>query len=282
MPFFRKLLARLAWKLYALSIYKQNVGEDPYIADKLRKIFHDSAQKHKKFLSRQLFRNQTETVQSGLFKGVTLVNESNWNEAYLLTMLLGQYERQIQEKITTLSMVDFKNVVVIGCAEGLFSMGLAKVFPNASVISVDIDPDTLAICRRNAELNGILDRCQFLPSITQDTLAGYLSNGENNLVFSDCEGYEFDLLTKDFVAKFPNTHYFCEIHDFDAGGKIIVGKKEALLAAFADTHKLDLIATEGRNPREGGRLDELTSSEQWLALDEGRVRGMEWFRAEPV
>jgi len=281
MPPFQKFLARLAWKLYALSIYKQDVGDDPYVADKLRKIFHDSAQKHKKALSRQLFKAEVETVRGGLFEGISLVNQSNWNEAYLLTMYLGQYERQIQNEIEALLDIDFANVIIIGCAEGFFTMGLAKVFPKATIVSVDIDPNTLAICRQNAEINGYTDRCEFLSAADQGVLASYLDNGKPNLVFSDCEGYEFTLLTKDFVEKYPQTSYVCEIHDFNDRGEIIAGKKDALADAFAGTHEVKVFSGEPRDPREGTMLDDFTSSEQWLALDEGRARGMEWLVSTP-
>lgn len=281
MALIQKILSRLAWKFYSLSIYKQDVGDDPYIADKLKKIFHDSAQKHKKSLSRMLFTAEVETVRSGLFEGISLVNQSNWNEAYLLTMYLGQYEQQIQNRLETLSGTKFQNIIVIGCAEGFFTMGLAKVFPNSKVVSVDIDPNTLAICRRNAEINGISDRCVFLSSADQAVLGGYLDNGAQNLVFLDCEGYEFSLITPDFVKKYPQATYVCEIHDFSDRGEITPDLKEKLLGAYIETHDVEVFSGEPRDPRKGAMLDHLTSSEQWLALDEGRARGMEWLIATP-
>lgn len=52
--------------------------------------------------------------------------------------------------------------VDLGTGSGAISLGLAEVFPEATVLAVDVSPAALAIARQNAQENGLGDRIQFL------------------------------------------------------------------------------------------------------------------------
>jgi len=53
-----------------------------------------------------------------------------------------------------------KNVLDVGCGDGLFSVQLAKV--GASVVGMDISPEAIAVSRRRAEIDGVGDKTTFV------------------------------------------------------------------------------------------------------------------------
>jgi release factor glutamine methyltransferase len=52
--------------------------------------------------------------------------------------------------------------VDLGTGSGAIAMGLATVFPQATILAVDVSPAALAIAQQNALANGLGDRIQFL------------------------------------------------------------------------------------------------------------------------
>ncbi|MDR3154157.1 MAG: 50S ribosomal protein L11 methyltransferase [Deltaproteobacteria bacterium] len=45
-------------------------------------------------------------------------------------------------------------ILDLGAGSGILSLGAAKLFPEAEVLGLDVDPDTVAVARANAEANG--------------------------------------------------------------------------------------------------------------------------------
>jgi len=53
---------------------------------------------------------------------------------------------------------DFKNALDMGCGSGILAIALTKLLPNIKVTAVDIDPESIVVTERHAELNKVSDK----------------------------------------------------------------------------------------------------------------------------
>lgn len=78
----------------------------------------------------------------------------------------------VEEVIRLAQLHHWTNPVIVdaGTGSGCIAVTLARELAGAQVIATDISTEALAVARRNAELNGVAERVQFLPSDWLDTL----------------------------------------------------------------------------------------------------------------
>jgi len=50
---------------------------------------------------------------------------------------------------------DFKNGLDMGCGSGILAIALLNLWPDAKMVAVDIDPESVIVTRRHAEMNGV-------------------------------------------------------------------------------------------------------------------------------
>lgn len=51
----------------------------------------------------------------------------------------------------------FKNALDMGCGSGILAIGITKIWPDAAVAAVDIDPESIIVSERHAAMNGCKD-----------------------------------------------------------------------------------------------------------------------------
>lgn len=222
------------------------------------------------------FRNDP-TVRSGPFRGLFYPNLRSAGSA-LVPKLLGTYESELHATINSLRPVDFATIVDIGCAEGYYAVGLARLFPATPIRAYDIAKTARQLCSDMAQanramhvnINGNCDRLELL-SLPSDRM---------NLVISDCEGYEKELFDSEVVQHLSASICIIELHD--CKDRTIACTIPAL---FASTHEIELILSVADGEKASRYNSPLLSAcdhfEREVAFAENRPDVMKWLIARP-
>jgi 2-polyprenyl-3-methyl-5-hydroxy-6-metoxy-1,4-benzoquinol methylase len=95
-------------------------------------------------------------VLSGPFKNIILPKEYALDiNKFFIPKLIGSYESNIYEAVRKAAERNPNTVINVGCAEGYYTVGLARLLPNAIVYAFDLDTNAQAICARAAKENGV-------------------------------------------------------------------------------------------------------------------------------
>ena len=93
------------------------------------------------------------TIQDGPFKGMTYV--ASTSEGGIAPKLLGVYESVLHDVFADAPRRHYDAVLNVGCAEGYYAIGCARLLPNVDVLAWDIDPVARRKCLELARLNGV-------------------------------------------------------------------------------------------------------------------------------
>lgn len=218
-------------------------------------------------------------VRHGVFQGLKYPTSELLGHV-VTPKLLGSYERELQPLLERLRTQDYSEVVDIGCAEGYYAVGLARLFPNATVYAYDINPEAIRLCRLMARENGV-DARVITGAFCNATALQNLPFTRRALVVSDCEGYEKHLFTPETAHKLAAHDVLIEVHDL-----VDIGISAQLRAAFAATHQLEVIlSVDDIKKAQQYEYPELASfdlAERKMLLTEWRASQMEWFYFSPL
>jgi len=182
---------------------KLTVRQFPYIYVQLKELREWSKTRKKELSTRCsniLFSDRT--VLNGPFASMSYPEMTSIGSA-LYPKLLGSYERELHEVMDYIVEQNYECIVVIGCAEGYYAVGLAIQMKNVRVYAFDIDQDAIRLCEAMAALNNVQIRTSghFSPGTFSE-----ICLGKRALIISDCEGYESEIFTHD-------TRSFLRDHD---------------------------------------------------------------------
>jgi hypothetical protein len=201
-------------------------------------------------------------VLSGPFAGMEYIPFAS--EGALLPRLTGAYECELHPHLLALAGEGLKRVIDVGCAEGYYAVGLARLMPEVTVHAFDIDPKARAACGHLATINGVADRVEVGESFSGEDFDRF--QGPETLVFMDIEGGELELLDP---ARWPALRTVKIVVETHGGPDFLIAKE--LSARFAESHhvvRVDHGAKDAPLPEWMRRLDHL---DQLLA-------GWEWRR----
>ncbi len=167
-----------------------------------------------------------DVVAGGLFAGMRLQGRAS--EGCLLPKHLGCYEAVLQPHLRDLVQTEPDVVLNIGCAEGWYAVGMARLLPNAEILAFDTDPSARRLCADMAELNGLARRVRIGEHFEQADFATYA--GRRVLVLCDIEGAEHTLLDPVAAPALCGFDLVVEAHD----GAVPVSA--VLRERFAATH----------------------------------------------
>ncbi len=205
-------------------------------------------------------------VHTGPFAGMRF--HARASEGCYVPKLLGWYEHELHPVLAELAVTPYDRVIDIGCAEGYYAVGLAKLFPSARIYGFDISPQAREMCRELARMNGVADRVQVDGALTSDRFADLIAG--RTLMFCDCEGCEYDLLDPVAAPALRAADLIVEMHDVASER----GKLSAFLDRFSDSHDVRLIGQGARDP------STIPAIRDWRHLDQLLCA---WeFRAEPT
>ncbi len=235
------------------------------VPQKLDSLFEISFARRLSAVTRRIVPALGEVVAEGPFAG--MVYGKDIAEGCTVPKLLGCYEQELHPALNRAIETDYGAILNIGCAEGYYAVGLARVLPTARVFAWDIDPSAREKTVRNASANGVADRIMVEGAF--DAAQFDVFDGQRALVICDIEGAEFDLLDP---ARTPALAGFDLIVELHPNEERSVGE---FTARFEATHDMEIVQPEARDP---GRFAALSASpvlDRMFALVE-RLEATPW------
>jgi len=171
-----------------------------------------------------------DTVVSGPFAGIKYHKLKSFGSP-LFSKILGSYEDEIHPIITE-KMIGkpYKNIIDIGCAEGYYTVGFAKLFPQSTIYAYDTKKAAIEFCEKFAAYNK-LTNIKYGNFFSIDDLKNYNFQNSKSMIFSDCEGFEFDLFNSETIKNLTNVDVLVEVHDH-----VKKDGENYLLELFKNTH----------------------------------------------
>lgn len=211
-------------------------------------------------------------IQGGPFRGMAFVAETS--EANVSPKLLGSYESELHSIIDIIRKSGFVNIVDIGCADGYYAVGFAKIIPSIRVYAYDINPVARDHCNKLAELNEVSDRISIGERFTGDEF--YIYQSQKTLIFMDAEGAEDGLLNPELFPSLKNLSILVECHDM-----MKPGLSRKIEQRFQQSHDIQRINAKPSIPELPAWFAELSHFDQLLAAWEWRAGPTPWLFMQP-
>lgn len=231
-------------------------------------------------LSDRFMQEFDNTVRYGPFVGYRIPSSSHWGGLSRPAMMLGLYEKEVQDALSQLSK-RWPILVDIGAADGFFAVGgvYSGLFHKA--IAFEMSPSGRRVIQEAARLNDVLNRVEIKGKAERRFISDIDEFApEKSLIMMDIEGAEFDLLDNELIIELEKSAFIVEIHDFlieDGTARL-----QKLIESMSRSHDVALVPTGARDLSKFPELQHLSDNERWLLCSEGRTRLMRWLIATPA
>jgi hypothetical protein len=210
-------------------------------------------------------------IQNGPFEGMLLVPAATWGDGHIASKLLGLYEAELHNHIKRMSRRSYDCIINVGCAEGFYAVGFARLFPRASVFAFDIDQNALSVCAETARRNYVDPRITVGTALTHARFQELLMLYRRALVVVDIEGAERELLDPLAVPRLNDADVIVECHDFQHPG--LTG---LLKSRFANSHSIDEVRESTRDANSLEILANLSALDKAMITCEFRPARQSW------
>jgi hypothetical protein len=211
-------------------------------------------------------------IGGGPFAGMRYLPQST--EGCLLPRLLGTYESELHPALQSFVERPPDAAIDIGCAEGYYAVGLARLMPDTPVYAYDVDPRARAACEKLCALNGVVDRVSIRGEFTGETFAEFTDRSV--LVLMDAEGFEDDLLKPEDWPALRTMNLIVETHDVYRPGVL-----DRLIERFEPTHRIEVLRQQPKTQPLPDWFADLGHLDQLLAVWEFRVKPTPWLVMRP-
>lgn len=211
-------------------------------------------------------------VLAGPFAGMAYVEGAS--EGALTPRLLGTYESELHPHLEAFAREGADCVIDVGCAEGYYAVGLARLFPNATIYAFDRDPVALELCPQMAKLNGVEDRVVVEGLFTPERFQAFA--GRSCVVLMDVEGAEDQLLRPDLAPALAQMRLIVETHE-----GFSPGVRQRLMDRFSGTHDIVLVESGPKTQPLPDFLNTASQLDQMLAVWEFRGGPTPWLVMTP-
>lgn len=243
----------------------------------LQRYLQDVANARRQELLPFVFAHTLGKVQTGPFAGTVLLPKYMWGDGDTAAKLLGVYENELHQFVESAIAAEPDAVINVGCAEGYYSIGLARRLPTATVLAVDIEPTAAEIVRNTAEANQLSN----ITAVTQTVDCAWLEQQcqlhQQPLLVMDCEGAELALLDPVKVPALTACSIIVESHD--CIDPVIT---KTLLSRFSATHHVHVASQTYKDPYQFDFLAALSDCDKWALVHEGRPSTMSWLYMTPL
>lgn len=213
-------------------------------------------------------------VQSGPFIGMLLPPPPAFIDARF-EKTFGAYEHELFPVVQSLAAQPhaFASIINVGAADGFYTVGLARLFPDARLIAYEPNTVKTPVLLEMADLNRVRHRIELHGACTPEILRDLAPSGPS-LVIVDVDGYEKEVLDPSRVPWLGQATLLIETHDC-----LVAGVTALLKERFAATHRITETSMSGPDlgtiPALAGltmhQIDALVGSERpglqtWLLL----------------
>jgi hypothetical protein len=217
-------------------------------------------------------RHHGSRILQGPFAGMEYVAAAT--EGALTPRLIGTYESELHPYIEGYAKAGLDTVIDVGCAEGYYAVGLARLMPQVTVHAYDINPRARAACAELAAKNAVSERVVIGEKFSPTGFEAF--KGRRCLVMVDIEGAEDDLLQPDQSPALADMDLIVETHDVYRPGVC-----ERLMARFAATHDVTKLDPQPKTLPLPAFLHGAGHLDQLLAVWEFRIRATPWLVMTP-
>ena len=219
------------------------------------------------WLAEKVTRDLGVTVQQGPFAGMQLLGVAA--EGCYLPKFLGCYEMELHPFLEKMPQKNYQTIIDIGCAEGYYAVGLARLLPMATVHARDSDPRARGRCQRMAALNQVSPRVLIGGEFQGEDFDKFA--GQRTLVFCDIEGAEAALLDPARYPGLAGVDVIVEMHD---SPKLSVS--DLMASRFARTHDVEIVRSGPRNAALPAMFANASDLDRFLAVWEWRGSPTPW------
>jgi len=223
-------------------------------------------------IAHRLAEDGVATVRGGPFTGMKMALSAA--SLSLTSKIAGSYEAELHGVFERLALGGYETVVDLGCAEGYYAVGVARLVAPDRVIAIDVEENALRITSENARLNGVADRVFTCGGSSHASISASCIG--QTLLICDVEGAELQLLDPNVCPVLCNVDLIVEIHDVPPGDQIA----RMMSDRFEKTHRIEWFRSQSRDANDwSSRVPELNRAELAIAIDELRPFPMSWLFA---
>jgi hypothetical protein len=238
----------------------------------LNEILRTLGRWRSRVLANTYFAQEGEQIRGGPFAGMAYVGQAT--EGALIPRLLGTYEAELHPHLLAFAEAGLDAVVDVGCAEGYYAVGLARLMPEAVVHAFDIDEAARSACAALAAKNGVAERVRIGGAFAPDGFEAFADR--RVLVMVDAEGAELDVLRPDLAPSLARMSVIVETHDVYRKGALA-----ELVRRFEPTHAITVVRQQARSAELPPWLQDLGHLDQLLAIWEWRAAPTPWLVMRP-
>lgn len=249
----------------------ENLPPEPTM-DQLCDLLHVTARWRSEVLAQTYIAKHGRTVMAGPFKGMSYASVPS--EGALMPRFLGTYEAPVAPHLERLGSAGIERVVDIGCSDGYYAVGLARIWPNVTVHAYDTDPRAREGCAALAKENGVSERVLIGEEFRPEGFEAF--RGQKTLVIVDIEGAEVALLNPAASPALADMHIIVETHDIFTPGALAT-----LRQRFAPTHDVEQTYYGLRDAELPDWVEGLSHLDQLLSVWEWRLKATPWLVMTP-
>jgi precorrin-6B methylase 2 len=212
------------------------------------------------------------TIFQGPFAGMAYLSAAV--EGSLIARLLGVYESELHPYLRAFAAAGLDCVIDVGCAEGYYAVGLARMMPDVTVYAYDIDAKAREACTELAGKNNVSDRVIVGGEFAPEGFEAFA--GRRALVIVDAEGAEVDILQPALSPALAGMNIIVETHDLYRPGALAT-----MIERFSPTHDIVRVDQEPKTYDIPDWLRELPHLDQLLAVWEWRAQPTPWLVMTP-
>jgi hypothetical protein len=242
----------------------------------LQRYLQQVADARRKELIPYVYTHTQGRVQTGPFQHMTIIPNTMWGDGDTVAKLLGLYEDELHEFVEHAVANNPDTVINVGCAEGYYSVGMARRLPTTQVFAVDMDARSRPIVSDNAVANGVTNVTASTETVDVQWLQDRCEKLKNPLLIFDCEGAELELLNPVAVPALAHASVLVECHDC-----IIPGITDTLSNRFNATHNIKYTEQTVKDSYQFEFLHPLSDCDKWALVHEGRPSTMTWLYMVP-
>jgi len=181
----------------------------------------------------QAFRVFGNKVLTGPFAQMIVPSRAPWDDGNSGTKLMGVYEYELHNAIRYLEWRKPAVVINVGCAEGYYAIGLARLL-KVPVYAFDSSEESLALCEEYAAKNDV--KINLGGGVTKPEQLRFDDLTGHRFYLIDCEGGERTLIDLQACPQLADSDLIIECHDFmEADTSRIVADR------LSSTHRVELI-----------------------------------------